>query len=79
MTVVNGLAQFSGLGINAAGQLYSLQATSGSLTPATSATFNINPGTGPQAAAIWDSTNNGYDIYVWAESDNEKATFRCWW
>ncbi len=43
VTVVNGLAQFTDLAINAAGQLYTLQATSGSLTPGISATFNINP------------------------------------
>ncbi|MBF0571356.1 MAG: hypothetical protein HQL12_05740, partial [Candidatus Omnitrophica bacterium] len=71
VTVVNGLAQFTNLAINAAGQLYSLQATSGSLTSATSATFNINPGTGPKAAAIWDNTAKAYFIYVWAESDNQ--------
>ena len=64
VTVVNGIAQFSNLSINAAGQLYSLQATSGSLTPGTSASFTINPGTGPQAVAVWDNTANAYYIYV---------------
>ena len=49
ITVVNGLAQFSGLAINAAGQLYTLQATATGLTPATSTPFTINPGTGPIA------------------------------
>ena len=75
VTVVNGLAQFSGLAINAAGQLYTLQATSGSLTPGTSATFNINPGTGPMASAVWNNSTNAYDIYIWAASDNQKEPF----
>jgi len=75
VTVVNGLAQFSNLAINAAGQLYTLQATATGLTSATSATFNINPGTGPKASAVWDNGALGYFVYVWAESDNAKEPF----
>jgi len=77
ITVVNGLAQFSGLTINASGQMYTLQATSGTLTPGVSAPFTINPGTGPQISAVWDNTTgaSGYWIYTWAVSDNEKEPF----
>ncbi|MDE2232354.1 MAG: hypothetical protein KGJ95_09910, partial [Candidatus Omnitrophica bacterium] len=78
VNVVNGLAQFTNLGITAAGQLYTLQATSPtspSLTPGISATFNINPGTGPVASAVWDNGANAYYIFVWGASDNAKEPF----
>ena len=42
VAAANGVATFSGLSITPAGIGYTLQATSGGLTPATSATFNIN-------------------------------------
>ena len=75
VTVVNGVAQFTNLGITSSGQLYSLQATASGLASATSATFNINPGTGPQASAVWDNGANGYFIYIWAATDNKKMPF----
>jgi len=39
--VVNGVATFSGLSINLAGTGYTLRASSGTLTPATSSAFNV--------------------------------------
>ncbi len=43
VNAVNGVATFSGLNIAAIANGYTLIATSGTLTPATSATFNITP------------------------------------
>ncbi len=40
--VVNGVASFSGLFVSAVGQGYTLTASSGALSPGTSASFNIN-------------------------------------
>ncbi len=53
VTVVNGLAQFTDLGITSAGQLYTLQATASGLSSPSSATFNIKPRTAPSAPATW--------------------------
>ncbi|HSD31080.1 MAG TPA: Ig-like domain-containing protein [Gemmatimonadales bacterium] len=44
MAAVNGVATFSNLSINKTGVGYTLRASSGSLTPDTSAGFNITPG-----------------------------------
>ena len=46
VAAVNGVATFNGLSINKAGTGYTLTATDGSLTGATSSTFNITPGRG---------------------------------
>ncbi len=43
VTVVNGIATFSGLTLNTAGTGYTLTATSGSLTSATTSAFNVTP------------------------------------
>jgi hypothetical protein len=43
VNTVNGIATFSGLSINTAGAGYSLTATCGSLPPARSQTFNVEP------------------------------------
>ncbi len=52
VAAVAGVATFSSLSINKTGDGYTLQATSGSLTPATSAPFNIIPGTGATQLAF---------------------------
>jgi subtilase family serine protease len=44
LTVSSGIATFSGLSINKTGTGYTLQATSGALTAATSSPFNVTPG-----------------------------------
>ena len=45
VNAINGIASFSGLWVNRAATGYTLSATSGSLTAATSAAFNISAGT----------------------------------
>ncbi len=49
-TAANGVATFSGLSINKSGTGYSLTASSGGLTGATSSGFNITPGVATQLA-----------------------------
>ncbi|MHC5539046.1 S8 family serine peptidase, partial [Singulisphaera rosea] len=51
LQAVNGIATFSGLAINKVGTGYSLKATSGSLTAATSAKFNVVPADAAQIVA----------------------------
>jgi len=53
---VNGIATFTGLVINTAGS-YSLTATDGTLTPATSASFNITPATANSLVYVQSPTN----------------------
>ena len=48
VNAVNGVATFPNLNLNKVGSSYALQATSGTLTAATSSTFNITPGTATQ-------------------------------
>jgi hypothetical protein len=52
VTAVNGVATFSGLSINRTGPGYTLTASSSGLTGATSAAFNITPGTATRLAFI---------------------------
>ncbi len=56
VAAVNGVATFSNLSINRAGNGYSLRATSGTLTAVTSATFNITAGP-PQLVFTNQPTN----------------------
>jgi hypothetical protein len=57
VTVASGIATFSGLSINKAGTGYTLTASSGSLTSATSGTFNITPGTATKLAYLQSPSN----------------------
>ena len=50
VAAVNGVATFSNLSINKAGTGYTLTATSGALTSATSSAFNITPGAATKLA-----------------------------
>ena len=57
-TVVDGVATFSGLSIDAAGTGYTLVATDGTyVTSATSSTFDITPGSATQLAFVQQPTN----------------------
>jgi subtilase family serine protease len=56
-TVSNGVATFSNLSINKTGIGYTLQASSGALTGATSAAFNITPGAASQLIFGQQPTN----------------------
>jgi hypothetical protein len=58
VTVVAGVATFTGLSINKAGTGYTLGATSVPLTSATSSTFNITPGTPTQLAFTTSPSNS---------------------
>jgi hypothetical protein len=57
VTAVAGVATFPGLSINKTGTGYTLKATSGALTAATSGGFNITPGTATQLAFTVQPTN----------------------
>jgi len=57
VTAVNGIASFSGLWINKAAAGYTLMATSGTLTSATSSAFAINPGAPAQLTFGAQPTN----------------------
>jgi hypothetical protein len=54
---VNGVATFPGLAIDKVGTGYTLVASAGSLTAATSAPFNISPGAAARVAIIVQPTN----------------------
>jgi hypothetical protein len=56
---VSGVATFSNLNIDKAGTGYTLQATSGPLTAATSASFNITPQSATQLVFTVEPTNTG--------------------
>ena len=56
-TVVDGVATFSGLSIDAAGTGYTLVATDGTYASATSSTFDITPGSATQLAFVQQPTN----------------------
>jgi len=73
VAAVSGIATFTDLRVNARGRGYTLVATSGSLTPDTSSTFNVvipldfnslSPGTDHSCAQV------GYGIYCWGRNDN---------
>ncbi|HPN87890.1 MAG TPA: hypothetical protein PLH56_00945, partial [Candidatus Omnitrophota bacterium] len=74
---VNGVVTFTDLRVTKAGAGYTLLATASGLTSATSNPFDILPGTGPKAMAIWDNTANsgdgGYTIYCWLQSNENKV------
>ncbi len=53
----DGVASFSDLSLNKAGAAYTLVASSGALTPATSGLFDINPGTAAQLGFIAQPTS----------------------
>jgi hypothetical protein len=72
ISVVNGLAQFTDLQIERAGQMFTLQAAADGLGVAVSEPFDIFPGTGPKFAAVYDQTENAYYIYSWLETDGER-------
>ncbi|HKC46486.1 MAG TPA: hypothetical protein VKB63_02715, partial [Gemmatimonadales bacterium] len=57
VTAVAGVAMFSTLSINKSGLGYTLNASSGSVTAATSAPFTINPGAASQLAITVQPTN----------------------
>ncbi|HEX8245887.1 MAG TPA: invasin domain 3-containing protein, partial [Longimicrobium sp.] len=57
VAAVNGVATFSNLSIDKAGTGYTLSATSGSLTGATSSAFNITPGAAAKLAFGQQPTN----------------------
>ena len=57
VAAVNGVATFSTLNINKAGNGYTLSATSGTLTVATSTSFNITPTTATQLAFTQQPSN----------------------
>ena len=57
VNAVAGVATFSGLSIDKAGTGYTLAATSGALTPATSATFNITVGAAAKLAFVQQPGN----------------------
>jgi len=65
-SAVNGVATFNNLSINDAGNNYQLQATSGSLTVANSATFNITSGTATQVRV--ETAANGSGTVVPAQN-----------
>ncbi len=56
-TVVDGVATFSGLSIDAAGTGYTLVATDGTYASATSSNFDITPGPATQLAFVEQPTN----------------------
>ena len=73
VAAVDGIATFTNLHLSERGRGYTLAASSGSLTPGTSAAFNIvipmipnsvTPATGHTCAQI------GYGIYCWGRNDN---------
>jgi hypothetical protein len=59
VTPSSGVATFSDLSINKAGTGYTLQATSGALTPDTSASFNITAQSATQLVFTVEPTNTG--------------------
>ena len=74
ITAVNGVARFTDLMISKAGQMYTFRAEAVSLGSAVSENFDIFTGTGPKFTAMWDSSNGGYYIYSWLESDGKRKT-----
>ena len=66
VTVVNGIATFSGLTVSAAGTGYTLSATSGSLPAVASSTFNITAATAPvPGSTVIENFNNGLGLYYY--------------
>ena len=58
VNVVNGVATFSGLSVNLAGSDYTLGATSGALTPATSSAFTVVAGAAAKLAFTTQPSGN---------------------